>query len=114
VLERARHVLAEADELALAANNHGRAARLQLRAGLASTPSAMPSAPLLADAAAFAGRRQVTITHGSTEMQLQAMRERKLDAPVAELTSVPAATDLSSKARCACPPALSAGRATRC
>jgi hypothetical protein len=32
----------------------------------------MLSAPLLADAAAFAGRRQVTITHGSTEMQLPA------------------------------------------
>lgn len=94
LLERARHVLAEADELALAADNHGRAARLQLRVGLGSTPSAMLSAPLLADAAAFPGARQVTITHGLIEMQLQALRERKLDALVMELTSVPAATDL--------------------
>ena len=94
LLERARHVLAEADELALAADNHGRAARLQLRVGLASTPSAMLSAPLLADAAAFPGVRQVTIAHGLIEMQLQALRERKLDALVMELTSVPAATDL--------------------
>lgn len=94
LLERARHVLAEADELALAADRHGHGPRLQLRVGLASTPSAMLSAALLADAAAFAGTRQVTIAHGSTEMQLQALRERKLDALVTELTSVPAATDL--------------------
>ncbi len=95
ILEHARHVMAEAEELSNALDVHSGLSGLSLRVGLGSTPNALLSTPLLHHAATLKPTMRLYITQGTVDMQLQALRERKLDALVVELHSVEAATDLS-------------------
>ncbi len=94
VLERARRIVHEAQEL-----RQGAALLLQgglgaLRVGLGSGPGAMLMTPWLVYMAKHHPTVQVTVSRGSTELQLTQLRERQLDALVVDVRRVEAAPDL--------------------
>lgn len=94
VLERARALVADADELA----SHGRAVHTAqagtLRVGLGSGPGAMLTVPLLQRAAAEHAGLRVEVRRGSTDALVGALRDRALDALVIDARSLKPAPDL--------------------
>ena len=106
VLEHARQVVADTDELhqfvqRQASGNAGR-----VRIGLGATPAALLMRPLLAHAANERHGIRLELSYGLIDQQVQALRERQLDALVADLRSVPAAHDLMVEPMAELPTAL--------
>lgn len=94
VLERARQLLDDAREIGemgakLRGGSSGR-----LRVGLGSGPGAFLTKPLLLEFAARHRSMRLEIARGMTELLLQRLRARTLDALVVDLLSVPPASDL--------------------
>lgn len=94
VLQRARRIVQEADELQRSAELLQRGEQGVIRVGLGSGPGALLATPLLAHvASSFPGVR-VSIARGSTELQVQRLRERSLDALVVAVSRVAPQPDL--------------------
>jgi DNA-binding transcriptional LysR family regulator len=94
VLERARRIVHEAQELKQGADLLQRGGLGTLRVGLGSGPGAMLMTPWLVFMARHHPTVQVTVSRGSTELQLTQLRDRQLDALVVDLRRVEAAPDL--------------------
>lgn len=94
VLARARRIVHEAAELKLGAVVLQRGGLGSLRLGLGSGPGAMLMTPWLVYMARHHPGVKVSITRGPTELQLQQLRERSLDALVVDVRRVVPAADL--------------------
>lgn len=94
VLERARRIVHEAQELKQGAALLQQGGLGSLRVGLGSGPGAMLMTPWLVFMAKHHPTVQVTVSRGSTELQLTQLRERQLDALVVDVRRVEAAPDL--------------------
>ena len=94
VLERARRIVHEAQELKQGASLLQQGGLGSLRVGLGSGPGAMLMTPWLVFMAKHHPTVQVTVSRGSTELQLTQLRERQLDALVVDVRRVEAAPDL--------------------
>ncbi|WP_374669989.1 LysR family transcriptional regulator [Ramlibacter sp.] len=92
--EHARRLVREADDL------HGHLAQLaqghmrSLSVGLGSGPGAVLMTPLLCELAAHQPPVRAVVLRGATELQLQQLRSRELDALVIDARRVAPATDL--------------------
>lgn len=93
-LQRARHLVFDADELA----GSGRAMREgrsgTVRIGLGSGPGAMLMTPLLKTMAKSHPTIHVEVARGHTDVLARALRERELDALVVDARSLSPAPDL--------------------
>lgn len=94
VLERARRIVHEAEELKLGAVALQHGGMGSLRLGLGSGPGAMLMTPWLVYMARHHPGVKVSITRGPTELQLQQLRDRMLDALVVDVRRVVPAADL--------------------
>ncbi len=94
VLERAKRIVHEAQELKQGATLLRQGGLGTLRVGLGSGPGAMLMTPWLVYMARHHPTVQVTVSRGSTELQLTQLRERQLDALVVDVRRVEAAPDL--------------------
>jgi DNA-binding transcriptional LysR family regulator len=94
VLERARRIVHEAQELKQGAALLQQGGLGALRVGLGSGPGAMLMTPWLVYMAKHHPTVQVTVSRGSTALQLTQLRERQLDALVVDVRRVEAAPDL--------------------
>jgi DNA-binding transcriptional LysR family regulator len=94
VLERARRIVHEAHELQQGAALLQQGGLGALRVGLGSGPGAMLMTPWLVYMAKHHPTVQVTVSRGSTALQLTQLRERQLDALVVDVRRVEAAPDL--------------------
>jgi len=94
VLERARRIVHESQELKQGAALLQQGGLGALRVGLGSGPGAMLMTPWLVYMAQHHPTVQVTVSRGSTELQLTQLRERQLDALVVDVRRVEAAPDL--------------------
>jgi DNA-binding transcriptional LysR family regulator len=94
VLGRARRIVHEAQELQEGAALLQQGGLGALRVGLGSGPGAMLMTPWLVYMAKNHPTVQVTVSRGSTELQLAQLRERQLDALVVDVRRVEAAPDL--------------------
>jgi DNA-binding transcriptional LysR family regulator len=94
VLERARRIVHEAQELQQGAALLQQGGLGALRVGLGSGPGAMLMTPWLVYMAQHHPTVQVTVSRGSTALQLTQLRERQLDALVVDVRRVEAAPDL--------------------
>ncbi|MBK6007965.1 LysR family transcriptional regulator [Ramlibacter ginsenosidimutans] len=94
VLQRARQIVFEADELAASGQRMREGHAGSLRVGMGSGPGAMLMTPLLAEMAKKHPAMQVTVSRAGTEHLVQALRERQLDALVIDARSVSPASDL--------------------
>jgi DNA-binding transcriptional LysR family regulator len=94
VLERARHIVFEVDELAASARRMREGHAGSLRVGMGSGPGAMLMNPLLLDMARRHPAVHLTISRGSTERLVQGLRARELDALVIDARSLSPAPDL--------------------
>ena len=94
VLDRARRIVHEAQELKLGAALLQQGGLGALRVGLGSGPGAMLMTPWLVYMAKHHPTVQVTVSRGSTELQLTQLRERQLDALVVDVRRVESAPDL--------------------
>lgn len=95
VLERARRIVHEAQELRQGAALLQQGGLGSLRVGLGSGPGAMLMTPWLQHMAEHHPSVQVAVSRGSTELQLVQLRERQLDALVVDVRRVDAAPDLN-------------------
>lgn len=93
-LARARALVADADALAARGRQVQRGELGTLRVGMGSGPGAMLMTPLLMLAARERPQLRVEVSRGGTELLVQALRTRALDALVVDLRSLPPATDL--------------------
>ncbi len=94
VLERARRIVHEAEELKLGAVALQQGGMGSLRLGLGSGPGAMLMTPWLTYMATHHPGVKVSITRGPTELQLQQLRDRSLDVLVVDVRRVVPAADL--------------------
>ena len=95
VLERARRIVHEAQELKQGAALLQQGGLGSLRVGLGSGPGAMLMTPWLRFMAEHHPTVQVSVSRGPTELQLVQLRERQLDALVVDVRRVAAAPDLN-------------------
>jgi DNA-binding transcriptional LysR family regulator len=94
VLERARRIVHEAAELKQGAAMLQQGGLGHLRVGLGSGPGALLMTPWLRHVSRHYPGVQVSIGRGATELQLQQLRERELDALVVDVRRVAPAADL--------------------
>jgi DNA-binding transcriptional LysR family regulator len=94
VLERARRIVHEAQELKQGAALLQEGGLGSLRVGLGSGPGAMLMTPWLCHMAQHHPTVHVSVSRGSTELQLVQLRERQLDALVVDVRRVTMAPDL--------------------
>ncbi len=93
VVARARRIVLEASELRCSAERlQGGGGKISV--GLGSGPGALLTTPLLCHAAERHPELRVSITRGSTELQLLQLRARQLDALVVDAYRVAPAPDL--------------------
>lgn len=94
VLQRARQLLSDAEELHASGPRmrDGKAGRLHI--GLGSGPGAMLMTPLLTHVSTHCPGLHIEIARGHTELLVQALRERQLDALVIDARSLKPAADL--------------------
>jgi len=94
VLERSRHLVFEADEL----RDSGRRLREgeggTVRIGMGSGPGAMLMTPFLMHMAKHHPRMRVAVARGGTDLLVQSLRERSLDALVVDARSLKPSPDL--------------------
>lgn len=93
-LERIRELVLAADDLREGAQRRGGEQEGRLRIGMGSGPGAMLMTPLLLQTARQRPRFRLEIARGRTELLVQALRERTLDALVVDARSLRPATDL--------------------
>lgn len=93
-LDRARHLMLDADELQISAGRLEDGQSGHLRIGMGSGPGAMLMLPLLLQAARERPRLHVEISRAGTELLVQALRARSLDALVVDVRSLLPAVDL--------------------
>jgi DNA-binding transcriptional LysR family regulator len=96
-LERARELVLAADDLRERARSSGDGEEGVLRIGLGSGPGAMLMTPLLLQMAQQRPRVQLSITRANTELLVQALRDRALDALVVDARSLRPAPDLEAR-----------------
>ncbi len=94
VLERARRIGLEAGEIRRGAELLRQGDSGTIRVGLGSGPGGLLMTPLLAHVAPLHPRVRVSIARGATELQLQQLRARELDALVIDARRVAPAPDL--------------------
>lgn len=94
VVMHGRRMLFEADELKENLKRAAQGALGSLRLGLGSGPGALLMTPLLSHMAREHPAVRVSLSRGPTELQLQMLRERQLDALVIDLRRVVPADDL--------------------
>lgn len=94
LLERARQIVFEVDDLAASGQRlrEGRAG--SLRVGMGSGPGAMLMTPLLLEMARRHPTIHLTISRGTTDRLVQGLRERELDALVIDARSLSPSSDL--------------------
>lgn len=93
-LERARLLVSDADELQGSGKRSREGERGVLRIGMGSGPGAMLMTPLLMTVALDHPQVHVEIARGGTELLVQSLRERLLDALVVDARSLKPAPDL--------------------
>lgn len=96
-LVRAHQVLADADELQLAGQRLREGETGVLRIGMGSGPGAMLMTPLLMQMARERPRLHVEIARAGTDLLVQALRARTLDALVVDARSLRPAPDLKAE-----------------
>lgn len=92
VLEHARQIVAQADELHQVVRHHVNGDAGHVRLGLGPTPAALLTRPLLDFARSYPGGMKIRIARAGSDQQIQALRERQLDALVMDLRAVPHAS----------------------
>jgi DNA-binding transcriptional LysR family regulator len=96
-LERARELVLSADDLRDSASLAGTGHEGTLRLGMGSGPGAMLMTPLLLKVATQRPRLKLEITRANTELLVQALRARSLDALVVDARSLRPAPDLHAQ-----------------
>ena len=94
VMVRARRIVHDAQELKQGALDLQLGGLGNLRLGLGSGPAAMLMTPWLVHMARHHPGVRVSVTRGPTELQLQQLRDRSLDALVVDLRRVVPSADL--------------------
>ncbi|MHB1124444.1 MAG: LysR family transcriptional regulator [Ramlibacter sp.] len=94
VLERARQIVFEVDELAASGRRMREGRAGSLRVGMGSGPGAMLMTPLLLEMAKHRPAMHLTISRGTTERLVQGLRDRALDALVIDARSLSPSPDL--------------------
>ncbi len=97
MLERARQIVFDADELRARAKRVKEHAAGSLRIGMGSGPGAMLMTALLQKVCADHGRLRLTITRSGTEPLVQALRDKALDGLVVDARSMRPAPDLRAE-----------------
>jgi DNA-binding transcriptional LysR family regulator len=95
VVARARHIVRDAAELRHSAQLLQQGGKGSVSVGLGSGPGALLTIPLMCAAAGHYPGMKVAITRGPTELQIQQLRSRQLDAMVVDMRRVTPATDLN-------------------
>jgi DNA-binding transcriptional LysR family regulator len=96
VLTRAQDLVMAADDLRDHAKHSVQGHEGMLRIGMGSGPGAILMTPLLLRAAQERPKLQLSITRANTELLVQALRDRSLDALVVDQRSMRAAPDLET------------------
>jgi DNA-binding transcriptional LysR family regulator len=94
VVERARQLVLAADDLRESGQQLARGMAGSLRIGLGSGPGAMLMTPLLMHMAAQHPQLHLEISRGRTDLLERSLRERTIDALVADARSLTPAADL--------------------
>lgn len=94
VVARARRITLEASELKRSAELLRQGDLGSIRVGLGAGPGALLMTPLLQHIARFCPGVKVSISRGSTELQLVQLRARQLDALVIDVRRIAPAPDL--------------------
>ena len=97
VVERAHELVLAADDLRDSGRRAGADEEGALRLGLGSGPGAMLMTPLLLKMATERPRLHVEIARAGTEMLVQRLRERTLDALVVDARSLRPSPDLTTR-----------------
>ena len=95
VAQRARRIVLEASEVRRCADLMRQSHAGSMRIGLGSGPGALLMTPLMCHMAQNHPQVRVSITRGTTELQLVQLRARELDALVVDARRVPPDADLS-------------------
>jgi DNA-binding transcriptional LysR family regulator len=96
-LDRARQIVFDADELRIAARQVGQRIAGALRVGLGSGPGALLTGPLLRTVSTAHPQLRLEIRRSGTELLVQSLRERDLDALVVDARSLTPAPDLRTE-----------------
>jgi DNA-binding transcriptional LysR family regulator len=96
-VERARELVLAADDLRDSGRLAGNAEEGVLRIGMGSGPGAMLMTPLLLKLAQERPRLRVEIARAGTDLLVQALRERALDALVVDARSLQPSADLHAQ-----------------
>lgn len=99
-LQRARALMLSADDLRDSARQAGDDQEGVLRIGMGSGPGAMLMTPLLQQTARERPRFRVEIARGRTDLLVQALRDRTLDALIVDARSMRPAPDLNAQLLC--------------
>lgn len=91
VLEHARQVVAQADELHQVVRHHVSGEAGAVRLGMTATPHALLGRHLLHMAATHTGHMRLQLSGGAQAQQIQALRDHTLDALVMDQRSIPGA-----------------------
>lgn len=94
VLDRARQLVFEADELRASGRQLREGQGGLVRIGMGSGPGAMLMTPFLMHMAKHHPKMRVAVARGGTELLAQALRSRELDALVVDARSLKPAPDL--------------------
>jgi DNA-binding transcriptional LysR family regulator len=95
VVARARHIVRDTAELRHSAQLLQEGGKSSISVGLGSGPGALLTIPLMCAAAQRYPAMRVAITRGPTELQVQQLRSRQLDAMVVDMRRVAPAIDLN-------------------
>ena len=98
IVQRARVLVDEANELRLTSQQLQKGEVGQLRIGMGSGPGAMLMTPLLMLMAQEHPQAHIDISRGSTTLLVQALRDRLLDALILDIRSLQPATDFKVEA----------------
>ena len=94
ILERARQLVLDAQDLNERARAAARGRIGRLRVGMGSGPAALLMTPLLLEVASTRPQWRVEVARGATDLLVERLRNRTLDALVVDLRSLPAGDDL--------------------
>jgi DNA-binding transcriptional LysR family regulator len=97
VLERARQIVFDADELRARGQRVREHAAGSLRIGMGSGPGAMLMLPLLQKVCSDHGKLRLDITRSGTDLLVQALRDKALDGLVVDARSLKPAPDLRAE-----------------
>ncbi|MGS0754856.1 LysR family transcriptional regulator [Roseateles sp. GG27B] len=94
VLQRARRLVFDADELSASGHQMKAGRAGTLRIGMGSGPGAMLMTPLIKEMATRHPMVHLHLARGNTQLLVQALRDRELDALVIDVRSLAPAPDL--------------------